>query len=213
MLKTAPRIDIYLFGEEHNNTGYQLAAYGAVKRFAKAGKINCLSLEMEVEKYQASLDDYDWKSRGMVFGRYTPLISLAKEKGLEVIASDYRDTLATFIINEIDRIDREGKINLEDQKNLDRLLRPLILKGKFGSDNFYKRFLDIKNIDDLSDFFLLVSQEERERHMSHQIIRYLRKNSGSAIFHLSGRDHIDSLKKKLSKAGYEVATCDQSKGI
>ena len=205
-------IDIYLAGEEHESHEYMLAGMKLIKRLADSGSITCFSMELPFEKYQICMDNFKIDSYGDEFGIYTPWIFMSKKRGLDVIASDYRDTFAGQVINAIRELD--GSIDEPDEikeKLIADRFRPLTYVADASTDkpDVYRAFSkELQKAEDIFDFLAAVYTEERERFTANRLDEYLLRNQPSSILHICGLDHLEGLVEKLGKKGRKIEVID-----
>jgi len=196
-------IDIYLAGEEHNNHQYRMAEIELIKDMAESNTINCLSLELPFQRYNQHLKGFSLEEleTHSPFGELTPIIFIAKKKGLDVIASDYRDTLAGYIIEGLRKADDSFHCSDDNkEKELEKLLLPL--KYAPGDSSFYNGFSgDVAAAPDIFDFISAAYDEERERFTASILDNYIGTNAGAVVLHIAGHDHVEGIKRKLEDKG------------
>jgi len=207
------RAEVYLAGEEHHKHPFRLAEIELIKRFVTEGAISALSLELEYDKYQHLLDSYKPSDGHSLFEDITPIVYLAQKSHLDILASDYRDTLMGHIISELrKRDDDSGASDSEKEIAFLSDLKPLNFENPESlkaDDSLYKSFNpNIASAQDIYDFLDIAYNEERERFTSHFLISYLKRKRGSRILHFGGMRHITGLKEWIEKAGHSVEVID-----
>ncbi len=195
--------DVYLCAEGDNKIQFMLHVAETIKSLSSQKKIGCFSLELDFAKYQKVLDrftEFSEQERIDSFGLiYGPSVMIAKKRGLDVIASDYRDTLADYIVKTL-----EAEAESLDESALLNLLSPLTINGRIEDDSVYKKFFRmVPPIDSLAQFFIEVNNEERERFTANFLSEYLRKNN-KAVLHLGSQSRIIGVQNKLMSQGYGV---------
>ena len=192
---------IYLSGEEHDTHKYHLAEIRLIKRLTKEDKISAVSFEWEFDKYQSLLEAYDIHAPSWDFGTKTPVVHIAKKRGLDTLASDYRDTLAGHVVRALIAEDERGTL---DKEKLEHLLAPLTIMGDFSGSLYASYLQNTQDIKDLSTFFLTLYDEERTTFTVNRALSYLR-NKGGAVLHLPGIDHVLPLERKFRERGCDVS--------
>lgn len=226
-------IDIYLAGEIHNNFDQSHATKIIVKDMAKQNKIDCIALELPVEKYQKILDDYDTKKNAFSLGGLSPYGLFAQKFNLDLIATDYKNTFLTNLTDQLNEIHTQNqppkkilklsngveintstkdeetetefnKEKIQEMYNLgEKILKPFTLDGKLSDNPVCKDFLRGNHETNIVEFLLNAVIEERERFMAYSIDSYLTNNPGKNLVQITGVGHLDGLNEKL-KDKYNV---------
>jgi len=201
--------DIYLCAEGDDKIKFMIHVAERIKTLSSQQKIGCFSLELDFAKYQPILDrfhEFDEQERlkhlGIIYG---PPVVIAKQRGLDVIASDYRDTMADYVVNALEaRVDTfQGEERMSGDRILETMLLPLSLSGNVDS-GIYKEFFKITpEITSLVRFFIETNNEERERFTANFLSEYLRKQ-GKPILHAGSQSRIIGVQNKLMSRGYNV---------
>ncbi|MCF7799056.1 ChaN family lipoprotein [Candidatus Woesearchaeota archaeon] len=187
---------IYLYGETHDNSSDRLKGIHLIKQLSVEKKIQALSLEAEFNKYQSAFDAYS-PGDGLVFGRITPLVNIAKVNNLAVLASDYRDTFAGYLINWIRNQPEDGPESLSEEQ-IKNYLQPLTWSENSLIDGPVSTYLNgLSDVEDIFDALDKIYTEERERFTANYIDSQIKNNSFN-VMHIGGKDHTKSLEKKLS---------------
>jgi uncharacterized iron-regulated protein/outer membrane lipoprotein-sorting protein len=223
VLKAVGDSDAVFLGEQHDDSvghAVQLEIFKrAVTQFAAKRKV-ALSLEMFERDVQIILDEYlkgliseqhfllssrPWKNYA---ADYKPLVELAKEKKLHVIAAN----APRRYINMVSRTGRDSLKGLS--KDAKKWLAPLPYAEP--SETYAKKFKALMasapeaqmGIDKI-----LASQALWDATMSHAVAGYLKKNKKSLVIHLNGSFHtenrlgtVEHLLKYRSKAKVLVVT-------
>lgn len=210
-------INIFLAGEEHHKHEYRLAGINLIKQLAAEKAITTLSLELEFDRYQHILDSFSFSHPSRELVDYASHVYVAKKNHLDVIASDYRDSLAGHLIQELRKLDDAMNIQDSDkEKILISYLQPLsfdnsspIKAGDKIYDEFYNKFSSkYASAQDLFDFLNITYYEERERFTINLLSSYLKRKPDSRILHICGLDHVAGLKDKFINEGLGVDVLD-----
>jgi len=195
--------DIYLFGEEHNNHEFRMTEIELIKELSEKNKIKCVSLELEVYKYQPILDSFSFETPPKEIGDYLPQVYISKKRNLDVIASDYRDFLSGHLITFLRNLDdKSNKSDKEKEKIFEKYLLPIKFQNGVPSEAYMDFSKDYEKSEDIFDFIITTYDEERRRFTAHRLEIYKQKNPDSNILHICGLNHVRELKNKMQK--YEV---------
>jgi hypothetical protein len=208
--------DVFLAGEEHHEHEYRLAGIRLVKRLSEQKRISCLSMELPFNEYQHILDGFTPGGYGPELGDYTSLVHIAKKRGLDVIASDYRDSFAGHVIRSLRELDlRSDAPDKAKERLFLEYLKPLCFApGQVAGKGIYAGFSDdICSASDLFDFLAFAYSAERELFAANSIDSYLRRVEGSSILHIAGVDHVKGICAKLESKGRRVGVIDMLAGV
>jgi uncharacterized iron-regulated protein len=225
IIDAAGSADVVFLGEQHDDAtahAVQLEIFRlAIERFSKERKV-ALSLEMFERDVQVILNEYlsglitepQFLAGSRPWGNYKtdyrPLVELAKEKKLAVIAAN----APRRYVNMVSRMGRDSLNGLS--KEAKKWLAPL----PFGdpSDEYTKKFNALMgaNRDPAAaspHFPIVFSQALWDATMAYSISESLKKNKGELVVHLNGGFHtegrlgtVEQLLKYQSKARIIVVT-------
>ncbi len=225
ILKAIEKTDVAFLGEQHDDAvGHflQLQIFKAVvEKYSKDRKV-ALSLEMFERDVQTVVDEYlknlisetHFLASSRPWGNYKtdyrPLVELAKEKNLPVIAAN----APRRYVNMVSRLGRDSLNNLTNDAK--KWLAPL----PFGeaSDAYAKKFNAL--MGQMSDSVtpqkhspMLNAQALWDATMAYSIAEFLKANKKSLIVHLNGSFHTENrlgtaehLLKYFPKAKFLVVT-------
>lgn len=189
--------DAVFLGENHDDTiahALQFAIFkAAVERYGEKRTV-ALSLEMFERDVQVVLDEYlrnlitekkfldDSRPWGNYKTDYRPLVELAREKKLDVIAAN----APRRYVNMVSRLGRDS-VNKID-KDAKKWLAPL----PFGqsSKNYSDKFNALMGGHGSAN--ILDSQTLWDATMSDSVAKYLKKHKDSLVVHLNGGFHTES---------------------
>ena len=225
IIDAAGKADVVFLGEQHDDAtahAVQLEVFRlAIERFSKQRKV-ALSLEMFERDVQVILNEYlnglitepQFLAGSRPWGNYKtdyrPLVELAKQRKLEVIAAN----APRRYVNMVSRLGRDSLNGLS--KEAKEWLPPL----PYGdpSEAYTKKFNALMgaNRDPASataHFPIVFSQALWDATMAYSIAQSLKKNKNSLVVHLNGGFHtegrlgtVEHLSKYRSKAKVVVVT-------
>lgn len=225
IIDAAGNADVVFLGEQHDDAtahAVQLEIFRlAIERFSKERKV-ALSLEMFERDVQVILNEYlnglitepQFLAGSRPWGNYKtdyrPLVELAREKKLAVIAAN----APRRYVNMVSRMGRDSLNGLS--KEAKEWLAPL----PYGdpSDAYTKKFNALMgaNRDPAAaspHFPIVFSQALWDATMAYSIAESLKKNKGELVVHLNGGFHtenrlgtVEQLLKYRSKARIIVVT-------
>lgn len=198
------RGDVVFLGEQHDDTtahAMQLEIFRlAVEKYSKERKV-ALSLEMFERDVQTILNEYlnglitetQFLAGSRPWGNYKtdyrPLVELAKEKKLEVIAAN----APRRYVNMVSRLGRDSLKGLS--KEAREWLAPLPYRDP--SEAYTKKFNDLMGANRdpgaaNAHTPIVFSQALWDATMAWSIARSLKKNKGELVVHLNGAFHTEN---------------------
>jgi uncharacterized iron-regulated protein len=203
ILDAAGQADVVFLGEQHDDTtahAMQLEIFrGAVERYSKERKV-ALSMEMFERDVQTVLNEYlsglitepQFLAGSRPWGNYKtdyrPLVELAKEKKLEVIAAN----APRRYVNMVSRLGRDSLMGLSKQAK--EWLAPLPYDDP--SETYTKKFNALMGASGdpgaaNAHTPIVFSQALWDATMAYSIARSLKKNKGELLVHLNGGFHTE----------------------
>jgi uncharacterized iron-regulated protein len=187
--------DVIFFGEEHNDpTGHQLEVELLKLLHLKIGKNLALSLEMFETDVQLVLNEYldnhireknflkearSWNN----YADYRPMIEYSRENQIPVIAANVPNRYVNIVT-------RKGLTGLDSlNKTAKKWLPPLPIDTIAGK--YYDNFMKSMGGHIVPGMKIYQAQNLWDSGMAWSIFKYLKKNRGDKIFHITGRFHSD----------------------
>lgn len=225
IIEVAGKADVVFLGEQHDDAtahAVQLEIFRqAIERFSKERKV-ALSLEMFERDVQVVLNEYlnglitepQFLAGSRPWGNYKtdyrPLVELAKEKKLDVIAAN----APRRYVNMVSRLGRDSLKGLS--KDAKEWLPPL----PYGdpSEAYTKKFNALMGANRdpaaaTARFPIVFSQALWDAAMAYSVAESLKKNKNSLVIHLNGGFHtegrlgtVEQLARYRSKAKVIVVT-------
>jgi uncharacterized iron-regulated protein len=188
------KADVVFYGEEHNDSvGHTLELALFSKLIQKFPKKAALSLEMFETDTQPILNEY---LRGLIreknlisdarawpnYKDYRPLVELAKEKGVSVIAANapgrYTNRVTRLGLNSLQQLDATAK----------SWLPPLPIDTATGA--YYQKFVDIMGGHaGMGGMQIYQSQNLWDATMGYSIAQFYKAHEGFKIFQVNGSFH------------------------
>ncbi len=202
IIEAAQKSDVIFLGEQHDDTVGHALQFEIFKRLVEknAGKRKVtLSMEMFERDVQVSLDEYlsglitekQFLASSRPWGNYNsdyrPLVELAKEKGLDVVAAN----APRRYVNMVSRLGRDSLTKLSDQAK--SWIAPLPYPDP--SEDYSRKFNALMggSPESLSSADpILYSQALWDATMANSVAKSLDKNPGSLVVHLNGGFHTES---------------------
>ncbi|MDI6700662.1 MAG: ChaN family lipoprotein [bacterium] len=189
--------DIVLFGERHDDSLTHQLELITFKEFVNKNERTALSLEMFERDVQSLLDSFlsdkideqkflnnsrPWNN---YYTDYRPLLLLAKEKGLPVIASNIPRKFASII----SKSGRDSLYKIENIKDL--FFEPAVdLKSyKERFFDFFSSMMQSSPMANLNKDNAYISQLFKDATMAGSIRDFVNRNKGYKVFHLCGEFH------------------------
>lgn len=206
------KADVLFYGEEHNDSvGHTLELALLNKLIQKFPKKIALSLEMFETDTQPILNEYlnglirekNLISDARAWPNYTdyrPMVELAKEKGIPVIAANapsrYTNRVTRLGLSSLQQLDATAK----------SLLPPLPIDTATGA--YYQKFVDIMGGHaGMGGMQIYQSQNLWDATMGWSIAKYIKDHPGSKVLQINGGFHSEDklgaaaqLKKYAPKA-------------
>ncbi len=202
IVEAAQRSDVIFLGEQHDDTVGHALQFDIFKRLVEknAGKRKVtLSMEMFERDVQTVLDEYlsglisekQFLASSRPWGNYNtdyrPLVELAKEKGLSVVAAN----APRRYVNMVSRLGRDSLNKLSDEAK--SWIAPLPYPEP--SEAYSRKFNALMggSPESLSSANpILYSQALWDATMANSIAKSLDKNKGSLVVNLNGGFHTES---------------------
>lgn len=202
IVKALSDIDVVFLGEQHDDTiahGLQLEIFRrAISEYAAKRRV-ALSLEMFERDVQTVVDEYlkgqITENHFLLSSRpwanykadYRPLVELAKEKGLSVIAAN----APRRYVNMVSRNDRDSLNGLS--KDAKKWIAPLPYAEP--SDTYAKKFKALMGPSPEAQMGIdkiLASQSLWDATMANSVAEFLKKNKKPLVIHLNGAFHTEN---------------------
>lgn len=188
------KADVVFYGEEHNDSvGHTLELALLSKLIQKFPKKAALSLEMFETDTQPIVNEY---LRGLIreknlisdarawpnYNDYRPLVELAKEKGISVIAANapgrYTNRVTRLGLNSLQQLDATAK----------SWLPPLPIDTATGA--YYQKFVDIMGGHaGMGGMQIYQSQNLWDATMGWSVAKYIKDHPGGKILQINGGFH------------------------
>jgi uncharacterized iron-regulated protein len=188
------KADVVFYGEEHNDSvGHTIELALLSKLIQKFPKKAALSLEMFETDTQPILNEYLHgliREKNLIsdarawpnYKDYRPLVELAKEKGISVIAANapgrYTNRVTRLGLNSLQQLDATAK----------SWLPPLPIDTATGA--YYQKFVDIMGGHaGMGGMQIYQSQNLWDATMGWSVAKYIKDHPGSKILQINGGFH------------------------
>lgn len=215
--------NVVFFGEEHDDSLGHVAQYQLMQQLQQRNaKKLALSLEMFETDCQTALDEYlngfisedrflkDSRPWPNYKNHYRPMVELAKQKGLSVVAANAPRRY-------VNMVSRRGMGSLDSlSKTAKKLLPPLPFDTLGGA--YAQKFNKIMGEHATQNPRIYHSQNLWDASMAYAIAQHLKRNKNQQVYHLCGRFHSDErlgtvaqLRKQKPKLVVKTISCTSEK--